>query len=286
MGVGAECIVYEGISNQDESRHVAIKQSTFSSKSELIGWFAKYLKIKECGFYQEYEAFLGPEHGDKYQVILVQELLDKNITEILIENEENKMSEKEVQRMIFQIVQQLNILTTNHNLLHLDIKPTNIMRRRLSKNSNSEYSEYTLIDFGFSMENDVIYNGYIGTKEWSPPEMKPSETAKNAIYESSDMWSIGLIVIYCLFNGHHPFCYKSNQKTKSFKSTLKNIQKWYQKKIVNKQCSIESWLGKQLLLNTISYDLFDFLFKCLRFDPYKRLTPNQALRHKWLQSIN
>merc|ERR1712087_727785 len=145
------------------------------------------------------------------------------------------MDEKEVQNMILQIVKQLNVLTTNHNYLHLDIKPTNIMRRK-SKSTKTKNHKYTLIDFGFTMECDTVYNGYLGTKEWSAPEMKPSENGQNPIYESADMWSIALIIIYCLFNGSHPFCYK-NKKNKK-KQSIKNIEKWYNKKIKNKQCSI------------------------------------------------
>merc|ERR1712084_9308 len=111
--------------------------------------------------------------------------------------------------MAWQIIEQLNVWTHSHNHLHLDIKPTNIMRKM---NTNQQHCEYTLIDFEFSMETGCEYNGYLGTAEWSAPEMKPGNKAQNVIHESTDMWSVGLVVIYCLFGGHQPFCYEGKER--------------------------------------------------------------------------
>ena len=322
IGRGTECIVYKG-EDKLNGNQIAIQYHKCKNKGELIHWFAKYLIIKQCDFYTEFNAFIGHSEDDiinkqeDFTIILVQELLDKNITEIMSDIVINKqtsssanndcknerecvqeMDESEVQLMVKQIVEQLDILTSKHNYCHLDIKPTNIMRK--IKKSDDECNKYTLIDFGFAVECNTEIDGYIGTKEWSAPEMKPIAASHNnknveseeiTVYESSDMWSIGLLIIYCLYNGTHPFLYTKKSKNKRIRdgsgsiktSTLKDIEKWYNKRIKNKQCYIESWLGKQLITNKISYNLFDFLFKCLKYDPSKRLTPKQALQHKWLK---
>eukprot|EP01083_Nonionella_stella_P043280 116769_1 len=284
IGVGADTVVYKCTTRQN-GEEVAVKQTVLSSKAQLVHWFAKYLMIKQCDFYSQYDAFImdsNPKQA-RFTVLLVQELLHDNLTEILTDiqsdNMLNKakssqtMDEHEVQTITHQIVSQLAALRQNHNHVHCDIKPTNIMRRK--------DGSYTLIDFGFAMECNSSYSGYLGTKFWSAPEMKPHEDSTNTIDESIDMWSIGLVIIYCLFNGHHPFAYKRRKKVRS-KQCLQHITKWYNRKVKDKQCFIESWLGKQLMTNKISYNLFDFLFKCLRFDPNKRLTPTEALDHKWL----
>eukprot|EP01084_Bolivina_argentea_P231301 390094_1 len=138
--------------------------------------------------------------------------------------------------MTKQLCQQLSTLNETQNYCHLDIKPTNIMKKRRKTTSNDgeeedEEAMYTVIDFGFAMETSSIYDGYVGTKEWSAPEMKPMINGNNKIYESTDMWSIALIIIYCMFNGKHPFCtIKQSQSV-----NLKDIQFWYNQKIKNKQ---------------------------------------------------
>eukprot|EP01083_Nonionella_stella_P080969 222746_1 len=99
--------------------------------------------------------------------------------------------------------------------------------------------------------------------------------------EYIDMWSFVLVIFYCLFNGHNPFAYKRRKKVRS-KQCLHNITKWYNRKVKDKQCFIESWNGKQLMTKKITYKLFYLQFNCLRFDPNKRLTPSEALDHKWL----
>ena len=40
--------------------------------------------------------------------------------------------------------------------------------------------------------------------------MKPLAAGNNKVYESTDMWSIGLIILYSMFNGTHPFILNNN----------------------------------------------------------------------------
>eukprot|EP01084_Bolivina_argentea_P057558 105165_1 len=270
IGRGCESIVYKG-TNIKTGNEVAIQETIINTKNELINWFGKYCVIKQCNLFNIYDAYLYNISDEQYKIILIQELFENNITQIMYKNaiecDNCNLNENEIRKMISDILTQLKILSdSGYN--HLDIKPTNIMKKYNGK--------YTLIDFGFMSEYNT-YNGYLGTKNWSSPEMNPNIN-NNIIYNNNDMWSIGLIIIYCLFNGKHPFM------TKNKKTDLKYIQKWYTKKIYNKQNYIEKWLGKQLINNKISYHLFDFLFKCLKFDPQKRMNIGDALKHKWINN--
>merc|ERR1719242_2292185 len=59
IGRGTERIVYHGTDRQNEG-NVAIHQITIESKTKLILYFAKYLTIQKCNFYNQLIAFLAP----------------------------------------------------------------------------------------------------------------------------------------------------------------------------------------------------------------------------------
>lgn len=86
----------------------------------------------------------------------------------------------------------------NKQVLHLDIKPANIML--------SNKNEIKLIDFGISSDSKKTSKEIMG----SPYYMSPEQISGKDIDERSDIYSVG-VTIYELFTGALPF---QNSKTK------------------------------------------------------------------------
>eukprot|EP01083_Nonionella_stella_P203320 741996_1 len=150
IGRGCESIVYKG-TNIKTGNEVAIQETIINTKNELINWFGKYCVIKQCNLFNIYDAYLYNISDEQYKIILIQELFENNITQIMYKNaiecDNCNLNENEIRKMISDILTQLKILSdSGYN--HLDIKPTNIMKKYNGK--------YTLIVFGFMSE----YNTY------------------------------------------------------------------------------------------------------------------------------
>ena len=103
------------------------------------------------------------------------------------------MSEKAILNIAYQIVQGYNVLYQN-NIVHLDIKPDNILVSR---------GYYKLADFGLSVIQDPSRTvRREGTKTYMSPErlLNPNYVP-NAL---ADVYSIG-IVLFLIIVGHHPY---------------------------------------------------------------------------------
>ncbi len=90
------------------------------------------------------------------------------------------------------------------NVIHLDIKPSNIMRR--------PGGEFALIDYGLSRHDllpDLLAEEFrvpIGTG----PYLSPEQIARNRSDPRSDIFALG-VVLYYLLTGHRPFGFPRKQ---------------------------------------------------------------------------
>ena len=93
----------------------------------------------------------------------------------------------------------------SQNVIHFDIKPSNIMRR--------ESGEYTLIDYGLSRHDllpDLLAEEFrvpIGTG----PYLSPEQIARDRGDPRSDLFALG-VVLYYLLTGIRPFGYPRKRR--------------------------------------------------------------------------
>ncbi|WP_414573086.1 protein kinase domain-containing protein [Nostoc sp. CCY 9925] len=173
--------------------HCVVKHFHPKDPNPTVGAIAKKLFAREAEVLYQ----LGNDHdqiprlfahfdegGDFY---LVQEYVDGHpLTQEIIPGQ--RMSENAVLNLLKDILQVL-VFVHEHNIIHRDIKPQNLMRRHSD-------GKIVLIDFGSIKKIGALGAGLtvvVGT-----PGYMPSEQAKGKPKLSSDIYAVGMIGIQAL----------------------------------------------------------------------------------------
>lgn len=217
------------------------------------------------------------------------ELLDMNLYEFIKSNAFRGFSLKLIRRFTKQLLSSLNLLK-QHKVIHCDLKPENILLR------HPLHSEIKVIDFGSScFENEKVYT-YIQSRFYRSPEVILGMTYGMPI----DMWSLGCILAE-LYTGVPIFPGENEQEQLAcimevFGPPEKHlIEKSTRKKLffdsMGKPRLTVSSKGRrrrpssktlQQVLKCDDDAFLDFLAKCLRWDPDRRLKPEEAIRHEFI----
>merc|ERR1711872_910191 len=162
-------------------------------------------------------------------------------------------TEDDVAFVIGQLCETLNFLH-QQNVLHLDLRPTNI---------RFEGRDIKLLDYNSARHLANKKAGavvdVIGDTEFCAPEMLNFDP----VLPASDMWSVAIIA-YILLSGVSPFFYEDEAEV------LKSVQG-----VKYTFCDA---------FDEISSEAKDFIKKCLLRAPEMRMTAEDALKHPWLSS--
>ncbi|KAM9174625.1 serine/threonine-protein kinase 17A-like [Mergus octosetaceus] len=171
-----------------------------------------------------------------------------------VAEEDEAFTEKDVVRLLRQILSGVAFLHC-HGIVHLDLKPQNILLTR-----SSPLGDIRIVDFGLSRQVDAVQEvrEILGTPEYVAPEVLSYEPISTA----TDMWSVGVLT-YVMLTGESPFLGDSKQET------FLNIAQ------VNVRYPDELFQG-------ISPLAIDFLRSLLVRDPSERAQAQQCLQHPWL----
>jgi dual specificity tyrosine-phosphorylation-regulated kinase 2/3/4 len=177
-----------------------------------------------------------------------------------------------------------------HRVIHCDLKPENVLL------AHPMHSEIKVIDFGSScFENEKVYT-YIQSRFYRSPEVILGMTYGMPI----DMWSIGCILAE-LFTGYPIFPGENEQEQLAcIMEVFGPPEKHLIEKSTRKKLFFDS-LGKprltvsskgrrrkpssktlQQVLKCDDEAFLDFLARCLRWDPDRRMKPDEAVRHEFL----
>jgi dual specificity tyrosine-phosphorylation-regulated kinase 2/3/4 len=220
------------------------------------------------------------------------ELLGMNLYEFIKAHDFRGFNLKLIRRFTKQMLSSLVLLHAK-KVIHCDLKPENIL---LVHPLNSEIR---VIDFGSScFENEKVYT-YIQSRLYRSPEVILGMSYGMPI----DMWSLGCILAE-LFTGYPIFPGENEQEQLAcIMEVFGPPEKHLIEKSTRKKLFFDS-LGKPRL--TVSSkgrrrrpsskelrqalkcddDAFlDFISRCLRWDPTRRLSPHDALKHEFLTGI-
>jgi dual specificity tyrosine-phosphorylation-regulated kinase 2/3/4 len=220
------------------------------------------------------------------------ELLGMNLYEFIKAHDFKGFSLKLIRRFTKQILGTLTLLHTK-KVIHCDLKPENILL------VHPMSSEIRVIDFGSScFENEKVYT-YIQSRFYRSPEVILGMSYGMPI----DMWSLGCILAE-LYSGYPIFPGENEQEQLAcIMEVFGPPEKHLIEKSTRKKLFFDS-LGKPRLTvsskgrrrRPSSKDLkqvlkcdddgfLDFISRCLRWDPARRLTPHDALRHEFITGI-
>jgi dual specificity tyrosine-phosphorylation-regulated kinase 2/3/4 len=292
-------------------KYVAVKMVRNEKK---ITWQAhEEIRILENLRRQDYNSMYNIIHMiDSFtfrnHICIVFELLSMNLYEVIKKNGYAGFPMILVKKIIYHLLHCLDFLNRNR-IIHCDLKPENIMLKQPGRSS------LKVIDFGSSCyENQRIYT-YIQSRYYRAPEV----ILGNRYGMQIDMWSLGCILVelitgYPLFPGED----ENDQMAcimelcglppRSIIDFSKRKNNFFNSRGLPKYCTYSTsstgqtvWsAGRSMrgktrgvpgsksyhtaLRGLADASCIDFIKKCLEWDPNKRMTPQQALRHPWTLS--
>lgn len=220
------------------------------------------------------------------------ELLGMNLYEFIKAHDFKGFSLKLIRRFTKQMLGTLVLLSTK-KVIHCDLKPENVLL------VHPMSSEVKVIDFGSScFENEKVYT-YIQSRFYRSPEVILGMSYGMPI----DMWSLGCILAelhtgYPLFPGEN-----EQEQLACIMEIFGPPEKHLIEKSSRRKLFFDS-LGKPRLTvsskgrrrRPSSKDLrqvlkcddeafLDFLSRCLRWDPARRMSPQDALDHEFITGV-
>ena len=220
------------------------------------------------------------------------DLLDMNLYEFIKIHDFRGFSLKLIRRFTKQMLGSL-VLLHHKRVIHCDLKPENILL------AHPAHADIKVIDFGSScFENEKVYT-YIQSRFYRSPEVILGMSYGLPI----DMWSLGCILAE-LYTGYPIFPGENEQEQLAcimevFGPPEKHlIEKSTRKKLffdsMGKPRLTVSSKGKRRrpsskdLRGVLKCDdeaFLDFIARCLRWDPARRMNPHEALRHEFITGV-
>ena len=193
-------IIYRG-NKENETQPLIIKllKTAYPTPSEIARFKQEYNLVKKLDIQNIIKIFDLVEHDDKYAII-EEDFGGESIKETL---KIEKFGLKSFLQISSKVSETLGLIHKN-NIIHLDIKPDNIL-------INSEKGEVKITDFGISAilthVNDELYNPDVieGTLSYMSPEQ--TGRMNRGVDYRTDIYSLGA-TFYEMLTGEVPFKYK------------------------------------------------------------------------------
>ena len=190
-------IIYRG-HKENETQPVIIKllKTKYPTPSEIARFKQEYNLVKKLDIENIIKIFDLVEHDNKYAII-EEDFGGISLKEIL---KTKKLELKSFLQISSKVSETLGLIHKN-NIIHLDIKPDNIL-------INSEKGEVKITDFGISAvlthANDELYNPDVieGTLSYMSPEQ--TGRMNRGVDYRTDMYSLG-VTFYEMLTGEVPF---------------------------------------------------------------------------------
>lgn len=159
-----------------------------------------------------------------------------------------------IMRQVFSAVAYCHSL----NIMHRDLKPENLLFA-----DQSSVSPLKVIDWGFAAQcgKNHRFSSVVGTPYYVAPEVLYGNYNKLC-----DLWSAG-VILYILLSGYPPFHGKDNKEILDKVKTGKF------------NFDTKAW-------RKVSDYAKDLIRRLLTFDPRRRITAQEALKHPWIQFYN
>ena len=277
---GSFSIVYKG-TDLTIDKKIAIKKVNVKTKNDMSGSKKKMALDKinrEIDIMKKLDHINIVKYEDTIKVnntwYIIMEYCDAGTFTNLIRYQQNAATDKFFNRELntFYYMNQLHnalLFLREHNLIHRDIKPNNILLHRSNNSDKIDYHHRSglivkLADFGmakiYTKEDNPLEHTYCGTPMYMSPEM-----ATGRLYSPNiDLWSFG-VILYEMMYGENPF------KTNSYEGLKKKL---------NSEINFH--------LNDLRYtsDFTDLLTRLLNKNQEQRISWDKFESHRWFMIWN
>ncbi|OAF65140.1 DAP kinase-related apoptosis-inducing protein kinase 2 [Intoshia linei] len=229
-----------------------IRKSLINRLNDEIGYYeADILKLVQgnTSFINLHEIY-----NNKRELVLITDFISGGELENYLDGINTNMENKEIVRVIYQTCSALIFMHSN-NILHLDIKPANILLYNIPPTCNIK-----LCDFGLSRRlkcNEKI-RMICGTPQYTAPEI----IAYEPIEFGSDMWSVGVLA-FKLISGNFAFMHNDEMHD------TRNIT------------SIKYSFDSNFTLHQRQ-----FIASLFHLKPNNRLSATECIQQPWMQSYS
>ena len=221
------------------------------------------------------------------EIYVVFELMETDLSSII--KSPQPLYDEHVQFFLYQILRGLKYIHSC-NIIHRDLKPRNLL---VNSNCDLKICDFGLarVDLKESRRKTTVMTDYIATRWYRPPEIILSwKTYTKAI----DLWSVG-----CIFGellGRKPMFPGSDSQAQ-----IKLIMDFLGSPSEEDMAQIKQPKARSFLSNLPKRDpsnakvvfpdvkndkALDLLRKLLVFNPAKRLTTEEALKHPYLEALH
>ncbi|MBD2097498.1 serine/threonine protein kinase [Trichocoleus sp. FACHB-591] len=168
------------------------------------------VRLEELGHHPQIPELLAYFQQDQFQY-LIQEFIDGATLEQEVA-QNGVFNETQIRQLLSDLLPVLQFVH-EHHVIHRDIKPTNIIRRRTDQ-------QLVLVDFGAAKSASSADLSRTGTSIGSPAFVSPEQAMGKAIF-ASDLYSLGVTCIYLLTHTHPSDLFDSEEGTWLWQPHLK-----------------------------------------------------------------
>ncbi|XP_033102578.1 dual specificity mitogen-activated protein kinase kinase 6-like [Anneissia japonica] len=184
--------VVDKMEHQETGKHMAVKriraQVSSDEDKRLLMDLDVTMRTTECVYTVQFFGSLFQE-GDVWICMeLMDESLDKFIKKVIEKGQ--LIPENILGRLAYVVVSALNFLKSKLNVIHRDVKPSNILINRTG--------QIKLCDFGISgkLVDSIAKTKDAGSRPYMAPERIDPEMMSDKGYDvKSDIWSLGITMI-------------------------------------------------------------------------------------------
>nr|WP_290227219.1 serine/threonine-protein kinase [Trichocoleus desertorum] len=149
------------------------------------------VRLEELGHHPQIPELLAYFQQDQFQYLIQEFVNGATLEQELTQN--GVFSETQIRQLLSDLLPVLQFVH-EHYVIHRDIKPTNIIRRRADQ-------QLVLVDFGAAKSASSADLSRTGTSIGSPAFVAPEQAMGKAIF-ASDLYSLGVTCIYLLTHTH------------------------------------------------------------------------------------
>lgn len=155
------------------------------------------------------------EESDDYLLLILELMEWCTLKQLMIKRfkDNDCFTEEEISIIIKNILEGLNYMHSN-NIMHRDIKPDNIMFKKID-----DLNSLKIIDFGLASFYESKIKRFCGTLKFMAPEVLSDKYYDQSI----DTWACGLILYLLCSGGEYPIGGKSSKDLSALKKNMTKL---------------------------------------------------------------